>query len=185
MGFASLQRDAPVKSNIEVNGNICGNVETFNVDTTTNLGDPSNPSIPEQTQFIPPKVSMTESVSEEVRTSGIPINIFDMDTNVNKGDGMLTHAAQGISNVSTSYFDPEEENIPDQMLMSGKQFKTLNCKLNSLLQLRADKGNQNIVSGIEVDVLLKAQEHRLKTIMDQIDTKNEERLKRKSDSFNH
>ena len=32
-------------------------------------------------------------------------------------------------------FDLEEENIPDNMLMSWKQFKILNRKLNSLLQL--------------------------------------------------
>ena len=60
-------------------------------------------------------------------------------------------------------FDPEVENIPDHMLMSGKQFKILNHKLNSLLWIQADIGIRNTVSDIEVDVLLKAQEHRSKT----------------------
>ncbi|CAI9288637.1 unnamed protein product [Lactuca saligna] len=50
-----------------------------------------------------------------------------------------------------------EENIPDHMLMFGKQFKILNQKLNSLLQLQANAGSRNSVSGIEVDVILKAQ----------------------------
>ena len=70
-------------------------------------------------------------------------------------------------------FDPEQENIPDHMLMSGKQFKILTRKLNSLLHIHAETESHNTVSRIEVDVLLKAQEHRLKTIMEQIDTKTE------------
>lgn len=41
------------------------------------------------------------------------------------------------------------------------------------------------MSRIEVDVLLKAQEHRLKTVMEQIETKHEERLKRQADTFQH
>lgn len=53
-------------------------------------------------------------------------------------------------------FDPEEENIPDHIHISGKQFKILNRKPNSLLQLQEDAGNRHSVSGIEVDVMLKA-----------------------------
>lgn len=30
-------------------------------------------------------------------------------------------------------FDPEEENIPYELIMPGKQFKILNSKINSLL----------------------------------------------------
>ncbi|CAI9284827.1 unnamed protein product [Lactuca saligna] len=82
-------------------------------------------------------------------------------------------------------FDPEEEGIPDHMLISRKQFKILNRKLNSLLQIQADTGSRHSVSGIEDDVLLKAQEHRLKTFMEQIDMKQEERLKHQSESFVH
>lgn len=38
-------------------------------------------------------------------------------------------------------FDHEEDNIPNHMLMSGKKFKILNRKLNSLLQLQANAGS--------------------------------------------
>lgn len=58
-------------------------------------------------------------------------------------------------------FDTEEEDIPDHMLMSWKQFKILNKKLNFILQSQADAGGSNYVSSIEVDVMLKAQEVRL------------------------
>ena len=53
-------------------------------------------------------------------------------------------------------FDPEEEDILDHMLMSGKQLKILNKKLNSILQSQADVRGKNSVSSIEVDVMLKA-----------------------------
>ncbi|CAI9265557.1 unnamed protein product [Lactuca saligna] len=33
-------------------------------------------------------------------------------------------------------FDPEEENVPDNMIMSSKQFRILNNKINSLLQIQ-------------------------------------------------
>lgn len=64
------------------------------------------------------------------------------------------------------HFDPGEENIPDHMLMCGKQFKIRNHKLNSLLQLQANAGNRHSVSGIEVDVMLKALEPCLKALME-------------------
>ena len=50
-------------------------------------------------------------------------------------------------------FDPEEDNIPDNMLMPGKQFKILNHKLNSLLQIQVDLEGWNFVSGIEMDIM--------------------------------
>lgn len=47
------------------------------------------------------------------------------------------------------------------MLMSGKQFKILNKKLDSILQSQTDARGRNSVSSIEVDVMLKAEEDRL------------------------
>ncbi|CAI9300406.1 unnamed protein product [Lactuca saligna] len=73
-------------------------------------------------------------------------------------------------------FDPEEEDIPNHMLISGKQFKIHNYRLNLLLRLQADVGNRNSVSGIEVDVMIKAQELCLKAMMDQMDKNNELRV---------
>lgn len=68
-------------------------------------------------------------------------------------------------------FDPKEEEILDHILISGKQFKILNRKLNSLLQLHADAKSRHNVTGIEVDVMLKAQENRLKSVMDHMEKK--------------
>ncbi|CAI9298987.1 unnamed protein product [Lactuca saligna] len=66
-------------------------------------------------------------------------------------------------------FDHEEEVIPNHMLMSGKQFKILNRKLNSLLQSQVDVGSKHSVLGIEVDIMLKAQEHQLQHKLDSLD----------------
>lgn len=201
MGFSSPQMDFPVKSTFEASGSLDGNVETFIMDTTINLDDYSQLSIPEQTLVIPPEVLQAKSNMEEVRTSGITADISDMDANVTKGDGVSSSQAQGTSDsiivsftfettyidtsttlplfhssISTSLpqstisptfqniinqpitslfpsqttegptsipdntiedddvcisfadlqFDPEDEDIPDHMLMSGKQFNILN-----------------------------------------------------------
>ena len=50
------------------------------------MGDPTKPSIPENTVVIPPEVSMVEFITEEVQTSGITLNISNMDTKFNKGE---------------------------------------------------------------------------------------------------
>ena len=55
MGFSSPQRDSPFKSTFEETGSLGGFVKAFNVDTTTNLGDFLNPSIPKQTSVYHPK----------------------------------------------------------------------------------------------------------------------------------
>ena len=82
-------------------------------------------------------------------------------------------------------FNLEEENIHDCMLMLVKQFKILNRKLNSLLQLQADVGGRNHVYGIEVDVMLKAQELHLRNEMDIQDRNNDKYVKAQSLTFNH
>lgn len=58
-------------------------------------------------------------------------------------------------------FDPEEEDIPVHMLMSGKQFKILNKNLNTIIQSQADAGGSRLMSSMELDVILKTFEARL------------------------
>ncbi|CAI9269747.1 unnamed protein product [Lactuca saligna] len=51
-------------------------------------------------------------------------------------------------------FDEAEEDFPDHMLMTMKQFKILNSKLNSILQSQANVGSTGI-NILEVDSLMK------------------------------
>ena len=44
------------------------------------------------------------------------------------------------------HFDSEEEEIPDHMLMTGKQFKILNQKLNGIIQSQFDYGRTSSIS---------------------------------------
>ena len=69
------------------------------------------------------------------------------------------------------------------MPMSGKQFKVLNRKLNSILQYQADSGSKHSVSRIEVDVMLKAVEHRLQHKIDVNDKNNKLRIKAHNDMY--
>ncbi|CAI9286231.1 unnamed protein product [Lactuca saligna] len=79
-------------------------------------------------------------------------------------------------------FDQEEEDIPNNMLLIGKQFKILNQKLNSLLQVQADGGKHSI-SSLEVDMLLKHQENRLSEAIQDVDRNNETMVKNQSSTF--
>ncbi|CAI9262584.1 unnamed protein product [Lactuca saligna] len=58
-------------------------------------------------------------------------------------------------------FDDTEEVFPDHMLMTMKQFKILNSKLNSILRTQANIGGTSSVSSLEVDAMLKIFEGRV------------------------
>lgn len=53
-------------------------------------------------------------------------------------------------------FDHEEDNVLDNLIMSGEQFKILNSKINYLLQIKADIGGRNFVTDIKMEYFLKA-----------------------------
>ncbi|CAH1446505.1 unnamed protein product [Lactuca virosa] len=117
-----------------------------------------NPIIPKKAKFIPTGGSGTKSVMEEIEIPDITVNLSNKDTN--------------------------EENIPDELIMSGKQFKILNSKMNSILQFLADTGSKHYVSGVEVDYLLTTQESRLSTLIDDVDKRNDEMVLNHSRSIN-
>ncbi|CAI9290628.1 unnamed protein product [Lactuca saligna] len=80
-------------------------------------------------------------------------------------------------------FNSKEENIPDYMLMFGKQFKTLNTKLNLLLQLQTDGGGKNSISALDVDVMLQAQGYLILDKLNHMEEYVDLRVKSQLDSF--
>ncbi|CAI9263199.1 unnamed protein product [Lactuca saligna] len=60
------------------------------------------------------------------------------------------------------HFDQAEEDFPDHMLMTMKQFKILNSKLHSILQSQADVESGGITS-MEVDSLMKVNQNDIST----------------------
>ncbi|CAI9299544.1 unnamed protein product [Lactuca saligna] len=71
------------------------------------------------------------------------------------------------------------------MLLTRKQFKILNQKLNSLLQIQAGGGNKHSVSSLEVDIILKCQKHRLHEAISDVDRNTEKRVKAQSLNFTY
>ena len=59
------------------------------------------------------------------------------------------------------------------MLMSSKQFKILNRKLNAILQSQVDYGTKSSESGLEVEKMIKAVEKRIAVKVDDSDKNNE------------
>ncbi|KAL7612549.1 hypothetical protein Lser_V15G06652 [Lactuca serriola] len=81
------------------------------------------------------------------------------------------------------HFDSEEEDIPDHMLMTGKQFKILNQKLNAIIQSQADSGRMSSISVMEVDVMIKGAEKRIMEKVDQSEKNNELRIQAQGSNF--
>ncbi|KAL7607644.1 hypothetical protein Lser_V15G16187 [Lactuca serriola] len=80
-------------------------------------------------------------------------------------------------------FDSEEEEIPDHMLMTGKQFKILNQKLKTIIQSQADSGRMSSISAMEVDIMIKGAEKRILEKVDQSDKNNELRVQTQGNNF--
>ncbi|CAI9291222.1 unnamed protein product [Lactuca saligna] len=72
-------------------------------------------------------------------------------------------------------FNPDEDNVPDNMIMSGKQFKNLNNKINSPFQIQADNGGRNFNTEVEMEHLLKSQENRFRSLVESLEQKLVER----------
>ncbi|KAL7604851.1 hypothetical protein Lser_V15G19577 [Lactuca serriola] len=80
-------------------------------------------------------------------------------------------------------FDYDEEEIPDHMLMTGKQFKILNQKLKTIIQSQADTGRMSSISAMEVDIMIKGAEKRILEKVDQSDKNNELRVQAQGNNF--
>ncbi|CAI9270220.1 unnamed protein product [Lactuca saligna] len=58
-------------------------------------------------------------------------------------------------------FHEDEEEFPDHMLMTMKQYKILNQKLNSIIQSQDDLGGGSSVLSLEIDTMIKKMESRI------------------------
>lgn len=131
-------------------GSLAGNVETFHVDTTINLGDHSQISIPEQTSVIPPEVSYAKSNMKEVGTLDINADICDIDVNVNKGDGISTSFA--VSSTFKTFGIDTTTSLPPYVaptslpisICSPTFQNILNQPITSLFPLQSTEGPKSI-----------------------------------------
>ncbi|CAI9262042.1 unnamed protein product [Lactuca saligna] len=102
-------------------------------------------------------------------------------------DSMETeHESEGFGGTFENLeFEYEETDFLDHMLMTMKQFKILNTKLNSILQSQADLGGGNSMTSLEVDGLLKLREWRITSKVSGMIKDSESRLLEKIDICDH
>ncbi|CAI9274778.1 unnamed protein product [Lactuca saligna] len=81
-------------------------------------------------------------------------------------------------------FNSDDEDITCDLIKSAKQFKILNSKMNSILQFVVYTRSKHSVSGVKVEYLLKAQESRLKTLIENVDKCNDDHVAYQSHNFN-
>ncbi|CAI9269990.1 unnamed protein product [Lactuca saligna] len=98
-----------------------------------------------------------------------------IETNVDDDDVIVAFAKL--------QFNPKEKDIRNELIMLGKQFKILNSKMNSVLQLLANTGGKNYVSRVEFEYLLKAQESRLQSVIKDVAKKHENKMANQSRNF--
>ena len=116
-------------------------IETSTIGTTTikTTDIPPLTSLPATSMIVPTSnswVSRTFSkVMQELITTLFSFQSIDVD--------QVVHEEENDDDVMVAFsnlqFNPEEDDVPDNALMSGKQFKILNVKLNSILQFLNDR----------------------------------------------
>ncbi|CAI9259821.1 unnamed protein product [Lactuca saligna] len=108
-------------------------IETTLIDTSTSL-PPLRTQIPTllHASTVPPTYN---TIMNQPITSIFP-------SQSTEGDKSIPDDSQDDDDFMVSFadiqFDPEEENIPDHILMSRNRFTILNHKLSYLLQIQAD-----------------------------------------------
>ncbi|CAI9292929.1 unnamed protein product [Lactuca saligna] len=135
-------------------------VETSIVTTTikTFVVTPPQPTSPPPTSVTPPSSTTTFSptfvgvIQEPIAT------LFSSQST--EPEKTITEAEADDDDVMVSFvelqFNLDEDDILDDLIMSGKQFKILNSKMNSILHFLADTGDKNSTCGVEVEYLLKS-----------------------------
>lgn len=82
-------------------------------------------------------------------------------------------------------FNLEEENLDDNAIISGKQHKILNSKLNSILQFLNESVGKSNFGGEEVEFLLKSHESQFRSLLDSVVEGVYECLATQSRTFKH
>ncbi|CAI9299835.1 unnamed protein product [Lactuca saligna] len=153
-------------------------IETSTIGTTTF-----------NTTTIPPPTSpLASSMIIPISTCGVSPTFFKMmqeaittlfssqSTDVDQGVHEEENDDDLMVAFANMHFNLQEDDMHDIAIMSGKQFKMLNSKLNSILEFLNDSVGKTYVSGVEVEYLLKSQESSMYTLIEDVDKRIEKRL---------
>ncbi|CAI9299876.1 unnamed protein product [Lactuca saligna] len=153
---------------------------TSSLDTITI--PPPPPSSPPPTSTITPTIIPVISPT----FAGIinePINslFFSQSTD----QELLNNEEDELVEFAELKLDPEEVNVDDNSIMSRKQYKILNFKLNIILLSLNDNVGKSSMSGEGGEFLVKSQELKMKTLINSIVINLEESLATQSSSYKH
>ncbi|CAH1425495.1 unnamed protein product [Lactuca virosa] len=129
---------------------------TTAIDTSTvPLPPPTSP--PQPSTILPTSTSTVSPTFEKVMQEPITILFSSQSTDAEK---TIHEEEINDDDVMVSFvdleFNPNEDDVPDEAIMSGKQFKIFNSKMNSIFQFLNDRTGKSSVSSSEVKFLLKS-----------------------------
>ncbi|CAI9268460.1 unnamed protein product [Lactuca saligna] len=167
-------------STIHTSNIIFSTIKTSIVETSTSLPPISSPlttSIPVSTISPTYFTIIHEPITTLLSYHSTKVERMIHDEEPNNDDIMVSF--------DDLQFDTDEENLPGDLNMSGKQFKLLNSTINYLLQIQEDTWGRHFVNGIEMEYLLKNQENCFRSLVEIIKRKQAEKLAVHSKSFDY
>ncbi|CAI9270122.1 unnamed protein product [Lactuca saligna] len=118
-------------------------------------------SIP-PTSTIPPTSATISPTFEHILNQPITSMFSSQSTDTAKPTSPTETDHEGFRGTFEDLeFQDEEEDFPNHMLITMKQYKILNQKLNSIIHSQADLGGGSSISSLEVDSMLKMCESRI------------------------
>ncbi|CAI9302875.1 unnamed protein product [Lactuca saligna] len=170
--------DSNVKSSNEATRTLDIPVYVSNMDTNVNMGEEGskdeiqgNPISTTSETFVslPPQITLVTSTTDSPTfehiinqpfTSIFSSESTDPPKSISPVDATIVMETDTDNEVfggtfEALAFDDDEADFSDHMLMTMKQFKILNSKLNTNIQSQDDLGGGSSVSSLEVDSMLK------------------------------
>lgn len=152
---------------------------TYIVDSSTITPPPSSPP-PTSTITLTTILALSPtfaSIINEYLTSLFSSQSTNQELKTNDEDEMVEFSMLGCN--------PEEEDVNDNVIMSGKQYKILNSKLNTILYFLNENVVKCFVSGDEVEFLLKNQESGMRNLITSYVTSLEDSMVVHHNSYKH
>ncbi|CAI9266069.1 unnamed protein product [Lactuca saligna] len=156
------EKDATIVSNTKETSNLDVTVNTSNVYININSGEPILTTLPETSYVTPVDGSISMSNMEQAKTLNVTVNLSNKDSmflwlsymnlsffilfSIDRSRSTDTIEDEVIE-FDDLAFGPEEDNIDDNVIMSGKQYKILNSILNTIHHFLDDNIGKSYVTG--------------------------------------
>lgn len=123
------------------------------------------------------QVVMNEPITSLFSSQSIEVDNTVTNEEENEDDFMV-----GFGDLE---FNPNENDVPNNVIISSKQFKILNSTINYVLEFMNTSVGKSSVSGVDVEYLLMSQYSRTRTLAEGIEKSIDEKLSTHSFSFGY